>query len=262
MRELVYDPYLCNDLATGHGVRVNFPAINVSFLIVPYSKFKPTKHAYHWKKGLAQWIILIMIAENAAMDDDNEAGMALCDCLSEYQDDTGEWWHREQRSQRYLVTLRLNIPIKVVPAPGPGPTWHRLNTKPENLASVPGTRAGGWSRLFKISEFICFWWGWVQARCPVSIVIWTNIETKSKFISGKYVYLCIIPTVNMSLPLPLFYACNDFQSNELIWRITSHTIIDKCKKYWCICWQIFKYLDYFYSSPIISKFCGSVYDKQ
>ena len=133
--------------------------INVSFLIVPYSKFKPTKHAYHWKKGLAQWIILIMIAENAAMDDDNEAGMALCDCLSEYQDDTGEWWHREQRSQRYPVTLRLNIPIKVVPAPGPGPTWHRLNTKPENLASVPGTRAGGWSRLFKISEFICFWWG-------------------------------------------------------------------------------------------------------
>lgn len=101
-----------------------------------------------------------------------------------------------------------------------------------------------------------------RARCPVSIVIWTNIETKSKFISGKYVYLCIIPTVNMSLPLPLFYARNDFQSNELIWRITSHTIIDKCKKYWCICWQIFKYLDYFYSSPIISKFCGSVYDKQ
>ena len=36
MREPVYDPYLCNDLATGHGVRVNFPAINVSFLIVTY----------------------------------------------------------------------------------------------------------------------------------------------------------------------------------------------------------------------------------
>ena len=66
---------------------------------------------------------------------------------------------------------------------------------------------------------------------PVSIVIGTNIETKSKFISGKY--LCIIPTVNIFLlpSLPLFYARNDFQSNELIWRITSHTIIDRCKKY-------------------------------
>ena len=49
MRELVSDPNLCNELqhsgVWGHGARVNFPAINVSFLIVPYSKFKPTKHA-------------------------------------------------------------------------------------------------------------------------------------------------------------------------------------------------------------------------
>ena len=54
----------------------------------------------------------------AAMDDDNESGMAVCDCLSEYQDDAGEWRHREQRSQRYRVTL-LNIPRKVVSGPGP-----------------------------------------------------------------------------------------------------------------------------------------------
>ena len=34
----------------------------------------------------------MMQTENAAMDDDdNEAGMADCDCLSEYQDDAGEW---------------------------------------------------------------------------------------------------------------------------------------------------------------------------
>ena len=52
------------------------------------------------------------------MDDDNEPGMAVCDCLSGYQDDAGEWRHREQRSQRYLVTL-LNIPRKVVSGPGP-----------------------------------------------------------------------------------------------------------------------------------------------
>ena len=33
-----------------------------------------------------------MIAGNAAMDDDdNESGMADCDCLSEYQDDAGKW---------------------------------------------------------------------------------------------------------------------------------------------------------------------------
>ena len=50
MRELVSDPNLCNELqhsgtVSPHGARVNFPAINVSFLNVPYSKFKPTKHA-------------------------------------------------------------------------------------------------------------------------------------------------------------------------------------------------------------------------
>ena len=49
-----------------------------------------------------------MIAGNAAMDDDdNEAGMADCDCLSEYQDDAGEMLtQREPRGdprERYLV---------------------------------------------------------------------------------------------------------------------------------------------------------------
>ena len=47
----VFDLYLCNDLlyCDTHGARVNFPAINVSFLIGPYSKFKP-KHAFNWKQ--------------------------------------------------------------------------------------------------------------------------------------------------------------------------------------------------------------------
>ena len=40
-------------------------------------------------------------------DDDNEAGMADCDCLSEYQDDAGEMLtQREPRGdprERYLV---------------------------------------------------------------------------------------------------------------------------------------------------------------
>ena len=44
----VCDLYLCNDLlyCVTHGARVNFPAINVSFLIGPYSKFK-SKHAFN-----------------------------------------------------------------------------------------------------------------------------------------------------------------------------------------------------------------------
>ena len=91
----------------------------------------------------------------AAMDDDNESGMAVCDCLSEYQDDTGEWRHREQRSQRYLVTL-LNIPRKVVSGQVRVHLASSAHKAGEFGLRVPGTRAGGWSRLFKISEFIRF----------------------------------------------------------------------------------------------------------
>ena len=65
-----------------------------------------------------------MIAGNAAMDDDdNEAGMADCDCLSEYQDDAGEMLtqrgpRRDPAEIPCHVTLlsprSLNIPLKVV----------------------------------------------------------------------------------------------------------------------------------------------------
>ena len=75
------------------------------------------------------------------------------------------------------------------------PTWHPLIIKTENLASVQGARAGGWTCCLKYPNLYVFDEAIGRARCPVSIVIWTNIETKSKFISGKYVYLCIIPTV-------------------------------------------------------------------
>ena len=62
-----------------------------------------------------------MIAGNAAMDDDdNEAGMADCDCLSEYQDDAGEMVTQrgdpaEIPCHVTLLSPRsLNIPLKVV----------------------------------------------------------------------------------------------------------------------------------------------------
>lgn len=100
-------------------------------------------------------------------------------------------------------SLCLNIPLKVVP--GPGSHLASSEHKPEILASVQAARAGGWTCCLKYPNLYVFDEAIGQARCPVlSIVIWTNIETKSKFISGKYVYLCIIPTVNISLSLPLY----------------------------------------------------------
>lgn len=53
----------------------------------------------------------MMQAKNAAMDDDdNEAGMADCDCLSEYQDDAGEWWHTEIGDPRDTF-LVMSLPL-------------------------------------------------------------------------------------------------------------------------------------------------------
>ena len=52
-----------------------------------------------------------MIAGNAAMDDDdNEAGMADCDCLSEYQDDAGEMLtQREPRGDPAEIPCHVTL---------------------------------------------------------------------------------------------------------------------------------------------------------